>query len=182
MSATAHDLHRDLDQLAARRLHRCHRVQRRATSVPTQSPLHSSGTLPDRAERSHCPQPCPWLHSTAHSEQCYEHHHEYPQPRRARLRPTPPGRFRPARGHRPTSPASCRSTPGTTNLGSTLADAICDVVLRTAMRLELRGESMRKPPPEPPRERTMTHPATEDSAYRPTISPVLQNSSTTRRR
>jgi DNA replication protein DnaC len=37
------------------------------------------------------------------------------------------------------------------NLGDpTLADAICDRILHTALRTELRGESMRKPPPQDP--------------------------------
>lgn len=39
------------------------------------------------------------------------------------------------------------------NLGDpTLADAICDRILHTATRIELRGESMRKPPPSSPTE------------------------------
>jgi DNA replication protein DnaC len=37
------------------------------------------------------------------------------------------------------------------NLGDpTLADAICDRILHTALRIELRGEPMRKPPPQDP--------------------------------
>jgi DNA replication protein DnaC len=37
------------------------------------------------------------------------------------------------------------------NLGEpTLADAICDRILHTAYRIELRGESLRKPQPPPP--------------------------------
>jgi DNA replication protein DnaC len=39
------------------------------------------------------------------------------------------------------------------NLGDpTLADAICDRILHTATRIELHGESMRKPPPSSPTE------------------------------
>ncbi|GAA5147446.1 hypothetical protein GCM10023321_08360 [Pseudonocardia eucalypti] len=37
------------------------------------------------------------------------------------------------------------------NLGEpTIANAICDRILHTAHRIELRGESMRKPPPPEP--------------------------------
>lgn len=43
------------------------------------------------------------------------------------------------------------------NLGEpTLADAICDRILHTAYRIELRGESLRKPQPPPPTRQAIT--------------------------
>jgi transposase len=54
---------------------------------------------------------------------------------------------RPGPGRPRTRPERVRAD----NLGDpTLADAICDRIVHTAHRIELRGESLRRPPPDQP--------------------------------